>query len=258
MIDRRLFVAGATGMAIAPALAAEPPALGVLELRQYTLQGGTRAAFTRLFEQQFVTSQDEVGCHVRAVFRDLDDPDRFVWIRGFTDMASRKMALETFYFGPVWQAHRAEANAMMIDSDNVLLLKPLLGEIGPRTLGGRHLVRIAIHRLRGVDPAAFATFFAQRMMPAIEAAGGRAVATLTTETAANTFPRLPVREGDPVFLWIAPFADQAAERAFSGKLNATSGWRDGIADALLPALMQKPEVLRLVPSITVADAWEKG
>jgi hypothetical protein len=121
-------------------------------------------------------------------------------------------------------------------------------------LGGKHLVRVAIHRLRGADPAAFASFFAERMEPAIAAAGGRVVATLTTETAANTFPRLPVREGDPVFLWMAPFADEAAERAFGEKLNAASGWRDGIADALLPALMQKPEVLRLVPSITVPDA----
>jgi quinol monooxygenase YgiN len=255
MIDRRLFLAGAAGSAIAPAIEAQTaPPLGVFELRQYTLKGGTRAAFTSLFVREFVTTQNVVGCHVRAVFRDLDDPDRFVWMRGFSDMDARKAALEAFYFGPVWKAHREAANAMIVDSDNVLLLRPLTGAVGPKTLGGKGVVRVTIHRLRDVDPAAFTAFFAARIQPAVEAAGARIVATLATEPATNTFPRLPVREHDPVFLWIAHFRDEPAERAFSRKWAMTEGWRDGIADALLPALMQKPEVLRLVPSIPLPDA----
>ena len=254
MIGRRMFVAGAAGAVIARVAMAQTPALNVFELRQYTLKGGTRAAFTRLFAREFVTTQDAVGCHVRAVFRDLDDADRFVWIRGFTDMDARKAALESFYFGPVWKAHRTEANSMIVDSDNVLLLRPMAGTIGPRSIGDGQVVRITIYRLHDVDPEAFAHFFATRMQPLIEAAGVQVVATLATEAAANTFPRLPVREHDPVFLWIGRFSDEAAERAFTRKWAATSGWRDGIVDALLPALMQKPEVLRLVPSIGLPDA----
>jgi quinol monooxygenase YgiN len=253
MIDRRLFLAGAIAVMMAPAYAARPPALTIFELRQYTLKGGTRTAFTQLFERAFVTSQDDVGSHVRAVFRDLDDPDRFVWMRGFADMNARKAALEAFYFGPVWQAHRTEANAMMIDSDNVLLLRAGTGIVAPETLG-KSVIRMAIHRLRGVDPTAFAAFFATRMQPMIAVAGGRVVATLLTEEVENNFPRLPVREHDPVFVWLSRFHDEAAERAFSERLNAESGWRDGIADTLLPALMQKPEVLRLASSISVPDA----
>ena len=252
MIDRRLFLASAAGIAVSPAIATQAPALRVFELRQYTLKGGTRAAFTRLFQREFVTTQDAVGAHVRAVFRDQDDPDRFVWMRGFADMAARKAALEAFYFGPVWKAHREQANAMIVDSDNVLLLKPLTGAIEPMTLG-KGLTRVAIHRLRDVDPGAFAAFFAGRMQPAIDAAGGHVVATLTKEASPNTFPRLPVREHDPVFVWIAHFSDEAAERAFSRRWAAANGWRDGIADALLPALMQKPEILRLTSSIPIPD-----
>ncbi|MCW6533662.1 putative quinol monooxygenase [Sphingomonas lycopersici] len=254
MIDRRMFVASAAGLAAVPLLAAASPELGVFELRQYTLKGGTRSAFARLFEQQFVTSQDAVGCHVLAVFRDLDDPDRFVWIRGFADMDARKTALQTFYTGPAWQAHRNAANAMILDSDNVLLLKRISGPVGPKALGNKGVTRIAIHRLRDVDPAAFAAFFDARMRAEIRAAGGALIATLASEAAANNFPRLPVREHDPVFLWIAHFPDEAGERGFDTRLHARSGWRDGIADSLLPALMQKPEVLRLAPSISVPEA----
>ena len=57
-------------------------------------------------------------------FRDLDDPDRFVWLRGFTDMEARTRALEAFYGGPVWKEHGPAANATMVDHTNVLLLKP--------------------------------------------------------------------------------------------------------------------------------------
>ena len=63
--------------------------------------------------------------HVLGQFRDLDDPDSFVWLRGFNDMPTRKRALEAFYDGPVWKQHAAAANATMIDVDNVLLLRPL-------------------------------------------------------------------------------------------------------------------------------------
>lgn len=250
-VDRRLFLAGAAAIAAAPSLASGPAVPGVVELRQYTLKGGTRPDFTRLFERNFIDSQAAVGSHVLGIFRDLDDPDRFVWLRGFADMDARKAALEAFYYGPIWQAHRTQANAMIVDSDNVMLLRPINGAgllARPPEASRPGLIRIAIHSLRGVDIAAFATFFEARMLPLIRAAGATALATLATESAPNNFPRLPVREHEPMFLWLAHFPDEAAERAFTLQLAQDGGWRDGIADALLPALMRKPEILRLAPS----------
>jgi hypothetical protein len=58
-------------------------------------------------------------------FRDVGDPDRFVWLRGFPDMETRATALQAFYGGPVWKEHRDAANATMVGSDNVLLLRPV-------------------------------------------------------------------------------------------------------------------------------------
>jgi hypothetical protein len=34
---------------------------------------------------------------------------------------------------------------------------------------------------------------------------------MVSEMAENTFPRLPVREGEPVLVWIGRFADAAAQ-----------------------------------------------
>src|SRR6266513_4125333 len=102
----------------------------IVELRQYTLHPGKRDAFIDLFDRQFVESQEAVGTRVIGQFRDHDDPNRFVWLRGFRDMPSRAQALQEFYGGPVWKTHREAANAAIVDSDNVLLLRPALPTSG--------------------------------------------------------------------------------------------------------------------------------
>ena len=66
------------------------PALPIVELRQYRLHPGKRDALIELFEREFIESQEAVGMAILGTFRDLDDPDRFVWMRGFTDMTSRR------------------------------------------------------------------------------------------------------------------------------------------------------------------------
>ena len=64
-----------------------------------------------------------MGIQVIGQFYDLDNPDQFVWLRGFNDMSAREGSLHAFYGGPIWKTHRDAANATMIDSDNVLLLR---------------------------------------------------------------------------------------------------------------------------------------
>jgi hypothetical protein len=95
----------------------------IVELRQYTLHPGQRDTLVELFEREFLDSQEAEGMKVIGTFRDLDRPDRFVWLRGFSDMDCRLAGLSAFYGGAHWLAHRDTANATMIDSDNVLLLR---------------------------------------------------------------------------------------------------------------------------------------
>src|SRR6267142_529420 len=96
----------------------------IVEVRQYTLHAGQLDKLIDLFEREFIASQEALGISVIGQFRDRDDPNRFVWLRGFPRMAARGEALAAFYGGTVWQAHREAANATMLDSDNVLLLRP--------------------------------------------------------------------------------------------------------------------------------------
>lgn len=176
----------------------------VVELRQYTLHPGRRDALIGLFEREFIETQQAAGITLLGSFRDLDDPDRFVWLRGFADMPSRAAALERFYGGPAWRAHRDEANATMIDSDDVLLLRPAW-PASTRSVRSAALVAAVIPS-RGTPIAS--------ALAAFEAVGARPLAVFETEPSPNNFPRLPVREGVSMLVVLsgAPAADPGATR----------------------------------------------
>lgn len=180
------------------------PACQVLELRQYTLRPGQRDVLIDLFEREFVESQEALGMPLFGQFRDLDDPDRFVWLRGFTNMPARALALAAFYDGPVWRAHREAANATMLDSDNVLLLRPARPDAGfqtgPRPRVPQHpklVIATLCYFAEPIDAEDLA-FFDATVVPLLTGSGAQWLATLMTEAATNTFPRLPVREGEHV------------------------------------------------------------
>ncbi len=192
----------------------------VVELRQYTLRPGQRDVLIDLFDRELVESQEAEGMAIVGQFRDLDDPDRFVWIRGFDDMPSRARALAAFYGGPAWKAHRAEANATMIDSDNVLLLRPVSAWSGfpapeaarpPAGATSAEPSRILVTLYYRDHPfdRAFADLFDRQARPVLIEAGATPLACLQTEHAENTFPALPVRTGENVFASLARFPSEA-------------------------------------------------
>lgn len=222
----------------------------VVELRQYTLHPGQRDALIKLFDREFVETQEAVGMTVMGQFRDLDDADRFVWLRGFPDMATRATALAAFYGGPVWQAHRDAANATMIDSDNVLLLRPAWPGAGLSIRPGRRaapptgLLDASIFYLREPAGDELLDLCRHTLAPLLQHASARMPAWYVTEATPNNFPRLPVREGEPVLVGFAMFDDLPAFDAFQ-----RSGVWGREAQPLLDRWLARPtEIHRLVPT----------
>jgi hypothetical protein len=213
----------------------------VLELRQYTLRPGRRDELIDLFERHFLAGQERVGAHVLGHFRDLGDPDRFVWLRGFRDMSARRAALEAFYSGDLWREHRDAANATMIDSDDVLLLRPaaagaaLAGGNG----GGRGgLYGVTIWPLAAPTSPEEAERLAGLVAETLAETGATLVATFVTEPAENDYPALPVREGENVLVALA-------RAATPGALDTHDAALARLADARLAGA---PQTLRLAPA----------
>jgi hypothetical protein len=189
-------------------------------------------------------------------FRDEDDPDRFVWLRGFRDMASRAEALTAFYLeGDAWKAHREAANATMLDSSNALLLRPVAGfrlpddrpEPGVTALPSSRFMATICHLDAPVD-GAFVRFFDERVRPVLSATGAHLVACFETEPSENTFPRLPVREGENVLIWFTSFEDDDRRRDHLDRLARSAEWNEAVLPELSARLSRPPQRLNLVPT----------
>jgi hypothetical protein len=243
---------------VAGADATAVPDAQVMELRQYKIVPGKRDAFIAMFERLFVESQEQLGMRLIGQFRDGKDANRFVWLRSFPDMATREKALNAFYFGPVWNAHRAEANPMLDDNDNVLLLSPATAELafGPAgsrakpdtTTTPRGPLLATIEYLWKEPSEGFTTFFREQMKPAMEAAGLQVLAAYVPLDEPNNFPRLPVRGDRKLFVWFTRASNNSALATGLARLHRSSVWRGTVEPQLQQFEERPPQQLWLEPT----------
>lgn len=260
----------AAGLAVAPdghgaattpaASTAVADCCAIVELRQYVTYPGTRDTLVRLFEDKFIESQEALGIRVVAQFRDVNDPDHFTWVRGFSSMEARRKALTDFYLGsPVWKDNRNAANATLYDNDDVLLLHPAAPgsgfaydpaqrpPLGAATGGGSFVVAQVFYFAQPVS-AEFTAFFDRELMPVFERHGAQVLARLVSDKSPNTFERLPVREDVNVYVWFARFATRAAYDSYRAQLGDDTRWRGELFARLRKQLQRPPEVLMLTPT----------
>jgi hypothetical protein len=188
---------------------------GLVELRRYRLHPRRRVELISMFERVFIDALEADGMQVVGEFRDEDEPDHFVWLRGFpTDSPQeRAAALDRFYGGPVWAKHRDAANATMIDSDDVFLLRPLT----PFRPGRRGLVAVTLALLDSPPP-----------LEGLD--GDGLIAVLATAGVPNLYPQLPVRDEHAV-VWLRAGEEPAPVPA-----------------DLAPRLLSEPQISRLTPT----------
>jgi hypothetical protein len=239
---------------------AEETCCPILELRQYLHHSGRRDEFIALFDEYFIEEQERYGAFLPGQFRDRTNPDRFVWLRGFVDMQTRQTALHDFYHvSPLWQAHRTAANDTIRDVSNVFLLKPARVTTGfcfdpanrpmkdaPELAGGVIIATIYAFDAP-VDPR-FVDFFENTMIPLLRSAGATLLGHFLTEPAENTYPALPVRERENVFVWFASFADEVASRSYRSALTQRHEWITLIVPALQMWGASLEEALELHPT----------
>lgn len=238
-----MLLACAMGSLMHRDVSAQTSCCAVVELRQYTLKPRQRETLIEIFDRHFVESQESLGMTVIGQFRDRRRADRFVWLRGFPDMETRHKALEAFYDGPVWSAHKSDANNTMLDSSDVLLLKPARSETafrvgsGTAASGGPVSVLAGIYQMPQPVDAGLVSQFEQQIVPVLQANGVRIEGLLVTESARNTFTRLPVREGEHVLVWFG----------LQERRDAPPGWPDQLARQIV-LRGQAPFVLDLEPT----------
>jgi hypothetical protein len=226
---------------------------GVVELRRYALHPGKRDALIQLFEREFIESQEEAGMVPIGHYRDLDDVDSFVWIRGFAQMEQRRRALQAFYTSKTWIDNRDAANATMVDSDNVLLLRsarPASGfdirglarsKDGAQGPGAKTFVASTIFMLDGPADESLIAAFEEVTLPQLRTRAQR-IAYFVSEERPNDFPQLPVR-GEHAFAVAGISPDKDAVDAWVRAFDA-SRFPGSVRSAI-----KSREVLRLEPAL---------
>ncbi len=94
----------------------------------------------------------------------------------------------------------------------------------------------------------FIEFFERQIAPVLGTAGAPLLGYYVTEPAENTFPQLPVREGEHVFVWFTSFADEETYAAYQRALTENSMWTTSLAPSLKEWLSKQEEVLELLPT----------
>ncbi|HEX8891058.1 MAG TPA: NIPSNAP family protein [Pyrinomonadaceae bacterium] len=200
----------------------------VLELRNYVLKPGQRDKFISYFETNFIDSQNELGGYILGQFRVKDADDNFFWMRGFNDMASRSRYLPEFYRGPFWKQRRDHVNEMIINNDNVHLLKPLsLSEDAPDTainsneFGKKKGLVVIDYYIANTRLKELIEFFKSKYLPFLKS-NDISPTSWVSELAENDFPGLPVFQDQNLLVTITPFKDEAEYQLKLKQIHADS------------------------------------
>jgi len=110
------------------------------------------------------------------------------------------------------------------------------------------LIVATIYYLGAPVDASFAQFFEKTVKPAVIGSGATVMAYFVTEHSENTFPALPVRESEDVFVWFARFNDPAAYERQVAALTQSARWHDEFSKELARRLRRQPEILKLSPT----------
>ena len=90
-------------------------------MRSYRIKPGRRDEFIEFFEKRSIPALRSYGMNVIGPFVDLENPNKFVWLRIFPSLEERERMRDAFYEGDPWKSE-LEAIAMpMLESYDVIL-----------------------------------------------------------------------------------------------------------------------------------------
>jgi hypothetical protein len=93
----------------------------IVEVRSYRIKPGRRDEFIKFFETRAVPALREHGMKVLGPLLDVENPNKFVWLRAFPSLEERDRLKEEFYGGELWKRELESIAMPMLDSYDVIL-----------------------------------------------------------------------------------------------------------------------------------------
>jgi hypothetical protein len=188
----------------------------VIEFRRYTIKEGETEHFAEYFESYFPEAFQQMGAILFGQFFERKNPVGFTWMRGFKNTDARATINAGFYYGPLWKEHKSTMNSLMVDSDNVLLLRPLSSGRDVLVLPAVDPIKepkgaqgVVVAQIFAVKPNSVDDFAqrAEETFASYRAAGAHEAGVLVTLDVPNNFPQLPVRTDGPYLVWLGIVKD---------------------------------------------------
>ena len=108
----------------------------IVEVRSYRIKPGRRAEFVQLFETRAIPALRSYGMKVLGPLLDVENPNKFVWLRSFPSLDERDRMKDAFYGSESW-LNELEAIAMpLLDSYDVILCETSAGYVCDGPLAG--------------------------------------------------------------------------------------------------------------------------
>jgi NIPSNAP len=107
----------------------------IVEVRSYRIKPGHRDEFIKFFETRAVPALRSYGMSILGPLLDLENPNKFVWLRSFPSLAERERMRQAFYEGELWKRELESIAMPMLESYDVILCETSAGYVfdGPRS-----------------------------------------------------------------------------------------------------------------------------
>jgi hypothetical protein len=108
----------------------------IVEVRSYRIKPGRREEFIQFFETRSVPALRSHGMRVVGPLLDLENPNKFVWLRIFPSLDERERMKAAFYEGELWKNELESIAMPMIESYDVILCETSAGCVFDGALEG--------------------------------------------------------------------------------------------------------------------------
>jgi hypothetical protein len=233
----------------------------IVELRRYEMKPGGRERFARCFDGYFPEAFQQLGAIAFGQFLERTRATRFTWMRGFPSYDARAEMNTDMYSGLIWKEHAKRMNDLIVDSDNVLLLRPLAPgrglpvlpavDVGMDVKTPSGIVVLQIFAAKTAKTEELARSL-DESFAGYRSAGVHEAAVLVTHDVPNNYPRLPVRTDGPHLVWVGVAKDDAVVEARLAPLAERSAQSANAAGLLRDA----PELVLLDPTPRSRLRWQ--
>ena len=106
----------------------------IVEVRSYRIKPGHREEFINFFETRSIPALRAHGMQILGPLLDLENPNKFVWLRSFPSLAERDQMKNAFYEGELWKNELESIAMPMLESYDVILCETAPGYVcdGPQ------------------------------------------------------------------------------------------------------------------------------